>query len=219
MSLQFGARAISPYLGDDAIRGSPQSTGELAMDLATEAFAATLLTIAAAEFADKTQLGLMLLAASLRKPAAIFFGMIAGFAVVAGAGVAVGQVLLTVVPLSVLTTISGLMFVIVGLLMLRIDVQNDVATKGSGGPFRTALLLIVLTEMGDKTQIVTVALSVRFAQPLLVFTGALVAFAVIDGLSIMLASTLGKRLPTERIRRVSAIIFIVLGILTLIGFP
>ena len=92
----------------------------------------------------------MLLAASLRKPAVIFFGIIAGYAVVEGAGVAVGQVLLTVVPLSVLMTISGLIFVIAGLLMLRIDVQNDVATKGTG-PFRTALLLIVLTEMDDKT--------------------------------------------------------------------
>ena len=48
------------------------------MGMHMEAFAVTLLTIAAAEFADKNQLGLMLLAASLRKPAAIFFGMITG---------------------------------------------------------------------------------------------------------------------------------------------
>jgi len=77
--------------------------------------------------------------------------------------------------------------------------------------------MIVLTELGDKTQIMTIALAARFAQPVTVFLGVLSAFVVIDGLSILLADRLGKRIPTNKVKKVSAIIFIVLGILTLLG--
>jgi uncharacterized membrane protein len=90
-----------------------------------QAFAVSLLSTAAAEFGDKTQLGLIMLAASLRNTRAILSGMIAGFAVVAGLGVLVGQALLTIIPLSTLTMISGVIFVTVGLLMLKVDVKTN----------------------------------------------------------------------------------------------
>ena len=187
------------------------------MDLIVEAFTVSLLSTAAAEFGDKTQLGLIMLAASLRKPGSIYLGMIAGFAFVAGVGVLIGQALLTIIPLSVLTLVSGFIFVAVGLLMFRIDVDKGATAKRLGsGPFQAASLMIVLTELGDKTQIVTIALAARFAQPIAVFSGVLLAFAVIDGLSIILAGTLGKRLPTDKIKKASAIMFIALGILTLL---
>ena len=187
------------------------------MDIVLEAFAVSLLSTAAAEFGDKTQLGLIMLAASLRNPRAIFFGMIAGFAVVAGVGVLVGQALLTIIPLSTLALISGVIFVAVGLLMLKVDVKTDAPSTRSGNPFRAASLMIVLTELGDKTQIITIALAARFAQPIAVFSGVLLAFAIVDGLSIMLAGSLGKRLPTSKVKKVSAVMFIVLGILTFLG--
>jgi len=177
----------------------------------------SMISIAAAEFGDKTQLALMMLAASLRRPGAIFSGMIAGYAIVAGLGVLLGQALLAVVPLSLLTLISGIVFVAIGLLMFKVDLDNEAATIRSRNPFQAASLMIVLTELGDKTQIVTVALAARFAEPVAVFVGAMLAFAVIDGLSIALAGVLGKRLPTDKIKKVSAVIFVVLGILTLLG--
>jgi len=187
------------------------------LDIVIEAFAVSLLSTAAAEFGDKTQLGLIMLAASFRNTRTIFFGMIAGFAVVAGVGVLVGQALLTIIPLSTLTLISGVIFVAVGLLMLKVDVRTDIPSTRSGNPFRAASLMIVLTELGDKTQIITIALAARFAQPIAVFSGVLLAFAIVDGLSIMLAGSLGKRLPTSKVKKVSALMFIVLGILTFLG--
>ena len=187
------------------------------MDLAIEAFAVSLFSIAAAEFGDKTQLGLFMLAASLKKPKSIFLGMIVGFAVVAGVGVAIGQVLLAVISLSTLTLVSGAIFIIVGLFMFKVDLENNVKRTYSGNPFQVVSLMIVLTELGDKTQIVTIALAARFAEPLAVFLGALSAFAVVDGLSIVLAGNIGRRLPTSKVKKVSAIAFIVLGILTLLG--
>jgi len=187
------------------------------MDLATEAFAISLLSTSAAELGDKTQLGLIMLAASLRKPRAIFLGMISGYAIVAGVGVLIGQALLAIIPLSLLTQISGLIFVAVGILMLKFNTGTDAPSTRSGKPFQAASLMIVLTELGDKTQVVTIALAARFAQPIAVFSGVLLALAIVDGLSIILAGHVGKRLPTSKVKKVSAIAFIILGILTLFG--
>lgn len=176
-----------------------------------------MFSIAVAELGDKTQLGVITLAASIRKPGLIFLGMIAGYVVVAGLAVLVGQALLAIIPLSMLTLISGVIFVVIGLLMLKVDVQSGIASPRAKSPFLAAALMIVLTELGDKTQIVTIALAARFAQPIAVFAGVLSAFVVIDGLSIILADRLGKRVPTSKVKKVSAVIFIVLGILTLFG--
>ena len=182
-----------------------------------EAFAISLFSVAVAELGDKTQLSLITLAASIRKPLALFLGMIAGYVVVAGLAVLVGQTLLAVIPLSTLTFISGIVFIAIGLLMLKVNVESRVNGPRSKSPFLAAFVMIVLTELGDKTQIVTIALAARFAEPVVVFAGVLSAFAMIDGSSIILANRLGKRVPTGKIKKASAIIFVVLGILTLLG--
>ncbi len=176
-----------------------------------------MLSIAVAELGDKTQLGMITLAASVRKPVAIFLGMIVGYVVVAGLAVLIGQAFLAIIPLSALTLASGLIFVAIGLLMLKIDVGKGVSSPRAKSPFLAASLMIVLTELGDKTQIATIALAARFAQPTAVFLGVLSAFALVDGLSILLADRLGKRLPVNKIKKISAVIFIVLGVLTLLG--
>ncbi len=187
------------------------------MDLATEAFAISLLTISVAELGDKTQLALVMLSASLRKPREIFLGMITGFAIIAGASVLIGQALLAILPLPLLTLISGLIFVAVGILMLKLKTEENIPLTRLGKPFQTAALMIVLTELGDKTQVAAIALAAHYAQPIAVFSGVLLALAVVDGLSILLAGHVGKRLPISKVKMVSAILFIVLGILTLLG--
>ena len=190
---------------------------EASLDKVIEAFVVSLFSIAVAELGDKTQIGLITLAATIRKPAAIFLGMVSGFFVVAGSAVLIGQALLTVIPLSTLSFISGLIFVTMGILMLKVDVESKVAGPRAGNPFLAASSMIVLTELGDKTQTMTIALAARFAQPIVVFVGVMSAFVVIDGLSILLADRVGKRIPTNKIKRVSAIVFIILGVLTLLG--
>lgn len=156
------------------------------------------------------------LAASIKKPVAVFVGMILGYVVVVGLAVAVGQALLAVIPLSTLTFVSGIIFIVLGLLMLRVDVENGVRRPRAKSPLLAALIMIILTELGDKTQIATIALAARFAQPIAVFFGAMSAFAIVDGLSIVLADRLTKQVSTGRIKKVAAIIFIILGILTLL---
>ncbi len=176
-----------------------------------------MVSIAAAELGDKTQLGLITLAATLRKPVPIFLGMIAGYLIVAGLAVLVGRALLAIIPLSILTLASGLIFIVIGLLMLKVSFEGGVSSPRVRNPFLAASLMIVFTELGDKTQIVTIALAARFAQPIVVLSGVLLAFVLIDGSSIILADRLGKRVQTGKVRKVSAVIFIVIGALALLG--
>jgi putative Ca2+/H+ antiporter (TMEM165/GDT1 family) len=187
------------------------------MDLATEAFAISLLSISVAELGDKTQLALVMLSASLRRPRAIFLGMITGFAIIAGTSVLIGQALLAILPLPLLTSISGLIFVAVGILMFKLKTEESVPLTRLGKPFPTAALVIILTELGDKTQVAAIALAAHYAQPIAVFSGVLLALALVDGLTIVSAERLGRRLPISKVRKVSAVTFIVLGVLTLLG--
>ena len=176
-----------------------------------------MLSIAVAEFGDKTQLGMITLAASIRKPWSVFLGMIAGFAVVAGSAVLIGQALLAIIPLSTLKFASGVVFIGLGLLMLRVSVESGLKLPYIKSPFLAASVMIILTEFGDKTQIMTIALAAHFDQSIAIFLGVLAAFALVDGSSIFLADRLGKRISTGKMKKLSAVMFIVLGILTLLG--
>jgi len=118
------------------------------MDLATGAFAISLLSISVAELGDKTQLALAMLSASLREPRAIFLGAIAGFAVIAGASVLMVQALLAMLLLPLPTLIPGLIFVAVGILMFKLKTEEDIPSIRLGKPFQTAAPMIVLTELG-----------------------------------------------------------------------
>ncbi len=184
-----------------------------------EAFMLSFVSIVVAELGDKTQLSIISLTASLGRPFSIFAGMVLGYGVVAGLGVVAGEALLTVIPISVLTKASGLVFIIMGILMLRAgdNFSFGVSNPRLKDPFLATCVMIILAELGDKTQIVTIALAARFAQPTAVFVGVMSGFIIVDGLSIVLANRLAKRFPIAKIRKASAIIFLVLGFITLVG--
>ena len=84
------------------------------------------------------------------------------------------------------------------------------------GAFIASFPSITVSELGDKTQIMTIALATRFGEPIAVFSGALLAFAAIDGVSILLAGSLRKRLAMGEVGQISAIVFMAIGILRLL---
>ncbi|WP_455285929.1 TMEM165/GDT1 family protein [[Eubacterium] cellulosolvens] len=186
------------------------------MDPTIAAFIASFLSITVSELGDKTQLGLMMMSTTLRKPTTIFLGIIIGFAIVAGVAVLVGQSLHALIPLSTIVWISGLVFIAAGLLMLKVDVHHTPRIRSRRGTLYATSLVIALTELGDKTQIMTIALATGFRQPIAVFSRALLAFAAIDGVSILLAGSLGKQLAMGKVRQISAIVFMAIGILRLL---
>ena len=81
----------------------------------------------------------------------------------------------------------------------------------------TSFLVVVLAEMGDKTQLATVALGARFGAPALVTVGTTLGMLAADGLAVLAAMRLGKLAAVRSVRLVAAALFILVGLGTLAG--
>jgi putative Ca2+/H+ antiporter (TMEM165/GDT1 family) len=183
-----------------------------------EAFLTSTALVAIAEIGDKTQLLSFVLAAQLRAPmaivAGIFVATIFNHTLAGSVGVWLAQLIST----DWLPWIIGGVFIAFGLWALKPDTLNDQPTLHPAGPFVTTAIVFFIAEMGDKTQFATIALGAQFQ-------GALIAVVVGTTLGMMLANVpavligdrLAKQLPLKQIRWAAAALFILTGIVTIVG--
>lgn len=80
----------------------------------------------------------------------------------------------------------------------------------------TTLGVIFLAEMGDKTQLAAMTMAAETKKPWAVFIGATVALAGVSALGVIVGAVLGNYVPLEWVKRVSAIAFIIIGVLILL---
>lgn len=176
------------------------------------AFWTTLGIVFLAELGDKTQLTAMALA--VRYPwRRIFIGMAAAFALLNLVAVAVGQLLFSIVPMTVIQGISGGLFFIFGILTLWKAPDGTADRKQTfQNPMLTAFVMILLSELGDKTQIVTAALAAQYPDFLPVFLGSTLALWSVSLLGIFLGQGLTRLLPMSTIHRAAGVLFLLLGL-------
>jgi putative Ca2+/H+ antiporter (TMEM165/GDT1 family) len=165
-----------------------------------------------AELGDKTQLTAMAL--SVRYPwRRVFVGIAAAFVLLNLAAVAVGQILFSLVPMAAIQGVSGLLFCLFGRLTLRNSGKTSEEREMSlRTPMLTAFVLILLTELGDKTQIVTAALAAQYHSFLSVWVGSTLALWTVSLLGIFLGQGLVRVVPMKTIHRAAGVIFLVLGL-------
>ncbi len=182
-----------------------------------EAFLTSTLLVALAEIGDKTQLLSFVLAARLRKPAAIVAGIfvatIANHALAGSAGVWLAK---QISP-QVLPWATGLLFVGFGLWALHPDALDDDPKLHRAGAFVTAVIAFFLAEMGDKTQLATVALGARFEALAAVVLGTTLGMLAANIPAVLVGEALAQKLPMKAIRFAAAGIFIATGIATITG--
>ncbi len=187
-----------------------------------EAFAISAATVFLAEFGDKSQILAMVLGTRFRRPGLVIGGMAAGLllnhALAAAAGLLAAQLL----PAEVLRWLVAGGFFIAALWMLKPDkvARGDVQlmpAAGRWGPFLTALITFFLIEMGDKTQLMVVALTARFEAPAVVVAGTLAGILAALVPAVLLAHRLLARLPVRLVRLASAGVFAAVGIGTLLA--
>jgi len=184
-----------------------------------QALLTSTLLVALAEIGDKTQLLSFVLAARLRRPWAILAGiLVATLANHALAG-AFGNWIATVVPRPALIIGVGVLFIGFGLWTLRPDRLEDDPQIHRAGAFVTALVAFFLAEMGDKTQIATVALAARFDALVQVVLGTTLGMMIANAPAVWLGDQLADRIPMRAVRITAAVLFIAFGILTLFGTP
>lgn len=183
-----------------------------------EAFLVSTGVVALGEMGDKTQLLAMLLAARFRKPLPIVFGiLVATLANHALAG-AVGQWVADAIGPVWLRWIIGASFLAMAVWMMIPDHIDDdeAATKGLRlGVFGTTVVAFFLAEMGDKTQIATVALAARYDAFVAVVAGTTLGMMLANVPAVYLGDQIAKKVSMTLVHGVSALIFAVLGVLTL----
>ena len=176
--------------------------------------------VALSEIGDKTQLLAFILAARFRKPLPICLGIfIATVINHAGAG-AVGSWITSVVSPQVLRWVLGIGFIAMAgwtLIPDKIDEEAESKTSLKLGVLGTTVVTFFLAEMGDKTQIATVALAARFDDLLSVVAGTTLGMLIADVPAVFIGDRLSGKLPLKLVHGIAAAIFAVLGVLTLLG--
>jgi len=182
------------------------------------AFLVSTGVVALAEVGDKTQLLALVLAATFRRPLPIIAGIF--FATLANhffAG-AVGQWLTHLVSPGVLRWILGVSFIAMAVWTLIPDkLDDDAKRERRFGAFGTTLIAFFLVEMGDKTQIATVALAARYDALVAVVMGTTLGMMIANVPAVMLGNFTAEKLPVRAIHIAAAIVFGLLGIAVLGG--
>jgi putative Ca2+/H+ antiporter (TMEM165/GDT1 family) len=185
-----------------------------------EAFLISTGIVALAEMGDKTQLLSLVLAARFRKPWPIVLGiLVATLANHALAG-AVGSWVQAQLGPQVLRWVLGLSFIAMAVWMLipdKLDEDDEPRAASRLGVFGTTVVAFFLAEMGDKTQIATVALAARYAQLVPVVAGSTLGLMLANVPAVFLGDKVATLVPMRVVHVVSALIFAALGVLTLLG--
>lgn len=171
-----------------------------------------------AEIGDKTQLLSLLLAARYRRPVPIIVGILVATAANHALAAAVGSWITSAVGPQTLRWVLGLSFIAMAAWMAVPDRIDGVAGGAERlGVLGTTLVAFFLAEMGDKTQVATVALAAKYASYAAVVTGTTVGMMIANVPAVLLGERVARRVPVRLVRLVAAAIFAAMGGIALLG--
>ncbi len=175
--------------------------------------------VALAEIGDKTQLLAFILAARFKKPIPIILGILVATLINHGLAGALGAWITSAVTPEILRWVLGISFIGMAIWTMIPDKIEDEETKVAQkfGVFGATLITFFLAEMGDKTQIATVAMAAHYAAPLLVVIGTTLGMLIADVPAVFLGDKLANKIPMKLVHSIAAAIFAILGIATLFG--
>ena len=183
-----------------------------------EAFLVSTGIVALAEIGDKTQLLALVLSARYRKPVPIVLGILAATLLNHALAGTVGALLARSVDPQVMRWILGASFLAMAVWMLIPDKLDDgeQVKPPRFGVFATTLCAFFLLEMGDKTQIATIALAAKYPQLAAVVAGTTLGMMVANVPAVLLGEVAATKLPLRIVHAVCAAVFAVIGILVLL---
>ena len=183
-----------------------------------ESFLVSTGVVALAEIGDKTQLLAFVLAARFRKPVPIILGILVATLANHTVAGALGAWITSQLSPATLRIVLGLSFIGMALWTLvpdRLD-END-AKLPHAGVFATTIAAFFLAEMGDKTQIATVALAARFHAFAPVVAGTTLGMMIANVPAVIVGGRLAHRVPIRLVHGIAAAIFAALGVVALLG--
>lgn len=183
-----------------------------------ESLSIATLVVALAEIGDKTQLLAFVLTARFRQPLAIGLGILVATLANHAAAAALGAWVGSLLEPEGLRWVLGGGFIAMALWTLKPDeIDEGDAVAGRWGAFVATVIAFFLAEIGDKTQIATVALAADLQPLIAVIAGTTLGMMLVNLPVVVFADRLATRLPTRWFRRAAALLFLVLGIATIAG--
>jgi len=175
--------------------------------------------VALAEIGDKTQLLAFILAARFKKPVPIILGILAATTLNHGLAGALGAWITASTSPDILRWVLGLSFLGMAIWTLIPDEIEEDETQVARklGVFGATFVSFFLAEMGDKTQIATVALAAHYGAPLLVVLGTTLGMLIADVPAVFVGDKLASKIPLKLVHSMAAAVFALLGVATLAG--
>ncbi|MHA2378040.1 MAG: TMEM165/GDT1 family protein [Candidatus Thorarchaeota archaeon] len=169
------------------------------------------------EIGDKTMLATLCLSAQYRRPHIVLFAAMLALGLSSVIAVVIGVVLATALPLDFILYLSGALFIGMGVHAL---IRNNLEADDCKQPatFLSMISLVLLSELGDKSQLAILALAAQSMFPLLVFTGAIAGFFVVNLVGAYAGDQAADRIPVNVVRKATGLVFIAFGILIILGF-
>lgn len=198
-----------------------------------QALLVTAAVVALAEFGDKTQMLALVLAARFRRPAPILLGILCATLANHALAAALGRWIAASLGRELLRAILGVAFLAMALWTLtavrypasgaagRTDGAVTAASGAEGVSrlriFAGSLAGFFVLEMGDKTQLATVTLAARYHTLVPVLAGSTIGMLSADALAMLLGEVAARKLPFKLLRTIAAAIFLLIGVLVLLG--
>ena len=175
--------------------------------------------VALAEIGDKTQLLAFILAARFKKPVPIIAGILCATVINHGLAGALGAWITSTVSPDILRWILGVSFLGMAIWTLIPDKIEEEETHIAHrlGVFGATFITFFLAEMGDKTQIATIAMAAHYASPVLVVIGTTLGMLIADVPAVFVGDKLAGKIPMKLVHGIAAALFAVLGVATLLG--
>ncbi|OPY17238.1 TMEM165/GDT1 family protein [Syntrophus aciditrophicus] len=178
------------------------------------AFLASLSFVVLAEMGDKTQLLAMALAVRYRA-SVVMWGVFAATALNHMLAVFLGNYLTMFFPMQYVQIAAAISFIMFGLWTIRGDELSGEDRRFNFSPFWTVAVAFFLAEMGDKTQLATIALAAKYQTVFPVWLGTNIGMLAADALGIGIGIVLGKKIPERAIKWFAALLFILFGLVGL----
>ena len=187
------------------------------MPIPMSALWSSFAVVALAEMGDKTQLVALTLASRYRRPWTVMLGILIATVVNHALAASIGVRLAETLPRPWLAWALGLGFIAFGFWSLVPDRVSAQPMRPRWGPLVTSAAVFFLAEMGDKTQLATVALGARFDSTMAVTAGTTLGMMAADGLAVFAGDRLTRVVPMRTVRWIAAALFFAFGAVAIAG--
>ncbi len=169
------------------------------------------------ELVDKTMLTTMCLSAQYRRPKLVLLATMAALTTSSVIAVIIGFILSATLPFEIITYVAGILFLLLGILTLANSNSETVDTCDNPGTLFGMFTLVLVSELGDKSQIATLALAAQSQFPIMIFIGAIIGFLIVNSIGAYAGTTIAERIPIKTVKRIVGVIFILFGLLVIFG--